>query len=346
MAYGGGVWVTQNKKLPGAYINFVATPNVTTALADRGVVAISYAVNKSPGKVIEITKEEFVKDSETILGFKYSDEKAKPLREIFVHANKCVIYDIGTDDNVTNAVANLEGYEFNVLAIYTETAEDVTAYINAVKTWRDAGKKCQAVVYNATTAPNHEGVINVVSTVSDDGAPAYALVAWVAGAEAGCAINKTCSNMVYDGEYTIVCTETKAELEECIDSGEFVFHRVFDEVRVLEDINSLTTVGDDKNDDFKWNQTIRVIDQISNDIAKLFVTKYLGNIPNNAAGRASLWSDIVAHHRELETINAIENFDSSLLTVEAGANKRSIVVNDAVQVMNTLSTLYMTVVVQ
>lgn len=346
MAFGGGVFVTQNKKLPGAYINFVATPKVSTTLSDRGVVAIPYALKKAAGTVIEITKEQFIKESQTILGFEYTADGGKIFREIFKHANKCLIYDLGTENTSADAIAALEGYEFNVLAIYTEESTDVTAYVNAVKTWRDAGKKCQGVLYNATTNPDHEGIINVVSTVSDTNADAHALVAWVAGAEAGCAVNKTISNMVYDGEYTVVCDETQTQLEACLDAGEFVFHRDYGEVRVLEDINTLTTISDDKNEDFRYNQTIRVIDQIANDISKLFVTKYLGNIPNNEAGRASFWSDIVAHHRELETINAIEGFDSSLLTVEQGANRRSIVVNDAIQVVNTLSTLYMTVIVK
>jgi hypothetical protein len=125
-----------------------------------------------------------------------------------------------------------------------------------------------------------------------------------------------------------------------------VFHLVYGDVRVLEDVNSLVTTTVDKGDDFKYNQTIRVIDQIANDIAKIFNTKYLGKIPNNASGRVSLWGDIVAHHRQLETIQAIENFDSSLVTVEQGATKRSVVVNDVVQVVNAMAQLYMTVVVQ
>ena len=81
-------------------------------------------------------------------------------------------------------------------------------------------------------------------------------------------------------------------------------------------------------------------------IAKLFNTKYLGKIPNNASGRVSLWADIVAHHRELEELQAIEAFDSSLLTVEQGANKKSVVVNDVITVVNAMAQLYMTVVVQ
>jgi hypothetical protein len=348
MALGGGVFVTQNKILPGSYINFVNASKASATLGERGVVAIPYALNKAVGTVIEITKSHFINESDKLLGIDYNSEEAKPLREIFTHASKCYIYDIGEGDTVktaAEAVAALEPYDFNVLCAYTSTEADSKTYVTAVKTWRDGGKKCQAVVYNVEDA-DHEGVINVMSTVSDEGADAHALVAWVAGAEAGCAVNASCTNMKYDGEYSIVCNHAQYQLEDCITNGEFVFHLVYGDVRVLEDINSMVTITVDKGEDFKYNQTIRVIDQIANDIAKLFNTKYLGKIPNNASGRVSLWGDIVAHHRQLETIQAIENFDSSLVTVEQGATKRAVVVNDVVQVVNAMAQLYMTVVVQ
>ena len=53
-----------------------------------------------------------------------------------------------------------------------------------------------------------------------------------------------------------------------------VLHSVGTEVRVLEDINSLVTLTEDKNELFQSNQTIRVLDQIAMDIASLFNTKY------------------------------------------------------------------------
>lgn len=343
---GGGVFVTQNKTLPGSYINFVSLSSTTSALGERGTVAIALPLNKAAGTVIELTRADFVANSAELIGVEYADDAAAPLREIFVHANKVYVYDIGEDGTVSDAINALEPYEFNIVCAYTDSAEDVSAYITAVKAWRDEmGKKCQVVVYNQTT-PNHEGVINVVSTVSGDSAPAHALVAWVAGAEAGCKINESCTNMLYDGEYTIVTDKTQSQLEDCIEAGQIAFHLVYGDVRLLEDINSLTDTTVDKGEDFKSNQTIRVIDQIANDIAKLFNTKYLGKIPNNASGRVSLWADIVAHHRELEALQAIDAFDSSLLTVEQGANKKSVVVNDVVTVVNAMAQLYMTVVVQ
>ena len=356
MALGGGIFVTQNKTLPGSYINFVSASKATATLGERGVVAIALPLGKSTGEVITVTRAEFVQDAETLLGAKSSAASLTPLREIFCNATKVYVYDLGTGGSaktVANACAALEPYDFNVLCVYTNEASDVAAYITQIKSWRDdMGKKCQAVVYNQTnTAPDYEGIINVVSTVKEASAEtgpakAYELVAWVAGAEAGCEVNESCTNKKYDGEFTVICNKTQTELEACLSSGQFVFHLVYGDVCVLEDINSLTTTSVDKGDDFKSNQTMRVIDQIANDIAKLFNTKYLGKIPNNASGRVSLWADIVSHHRQLEEIEAIENFDSSLLTVEQGSTKKAVVVNDAITPVNAMAILYMTVVVQ
>ena len=343
---GGGVFVTQNKTLPGSYINFVSTSTTNSALGERGTVAIALALNKSAGTVIELTKADFVAKCKELLGVEYADAKVAPLREIFCNSNKVYIYDLGEDKTVADAISAFEPYEFNVICAYTDVADDITAYITGIKTWRDEmGKKAQLVVYN-TDKVDYEGVINVVSTVSNDSADAYALVAWVAGAEAGCKVNESCTNKLYNGEYTIVTNKTQKQLEDCIKNGQVAFHLVYGDVRMLEDINTLTTTTADKGEDFKSNQTMRVVDQVANDIAKLFNVKYLGKIPNNASGRISLWSDIVAHHRELEKVAAIEKFDATSLTVEQGANKKSVVVNDVITVVNSMAQLYMTVVVQ
>ena len=107
----------------------------------------------------------------------------------------------------------------------------------------------------------------------------------------------------------------------------------------------MVTTSDTQGDIFKDNQTIRVIDQIGNDIAVLFNTKYLGVVPNDAAGRVSLWADIVSHHRQLEQIRAIENFEDSDVIVELGDTKKAVVVTDSVMVVNAMSKLYMTCVI-
>lgn len=353
---GGGVWVTQNKTLPGSYINIITASKANANLGERGIVAIALPLNKAVGTVIELNRADFMTTAKAKTGKDYNSADLLPIREIFQNANKVYVYDLGSSTGaktVADALGAFESYEFNILCAYTDTAVDVTSYITKVKSWRDdVGKKCQVVVYNqSTTAPDHEGVINVVSTVAEasastNTAKAYELVAWVAGAEAGCQINQSITNKKYNGELTVLTPKTQSQLATCLTSGQFVFHLSYGDVCVLEDINSLTTTTTDKGEDFKYNQTIRVIDQIANDIAKLFNTKYLGKIPNNASGRVSLWADIVAHHRELETLQAIEDFDPTLVTVEQGEKKKAVVVNDAIKVTNAMAILYMTVVVQ
>ena len=217
-------------------------------------------------------------------------------------------------------------------------------YVAFAERMRDSvGVKFVAVVYNK--AADYEGAINVKNKVLDDGADEASLVYWATGVAAGTAVNASATNMVYDGEYTIDTNYTQSQLEKAIKSGEFTLHQVGDKVRVLSDINSLVTTTATKGEDFKSNQTIRVLDQIATDIASLFVTKYLGVIPNDADGRTSLWNDIVKHHQQLLSLRAIENFTEEDVQVAQGDTKKAVVVSDAVTVVNAMEKLYMTVMV-
>lgn len=250
----------------------------------------------------------------------------------------------GTNATVTSGdyatfLTAIEPYAFNTIG-YAGTDSAVKALFSAfTERMRDnLGIKFQCVLHKYESA-NYEGIISVenspVNTSNAD------LVYWVVGAEAGCAVNKSNTNIKYDGEYDINVSYTQAQLEDGLDSGKFMFHKVGDEVRVLEDINTLTTFSVDKNEDFKENQTIRVIDQIGNDIAVIFNTQFLGKIPNDDSGRASLWNELVKYHERLQGIRAIENFSSSNITVQAGDTKRSVVVNDVITPINCMTQLYM-----
>lgn len=199
----------------------------------------------------------------------------------------------------------------------------------------EVGIKLQAVVENYPSADS-EAVVSVKNTGA---------VAWALGVIGGTAINESASNKKYDGETTIEADYTQSELEQAITKGEWVLHRVGSDIRVLSDINTLTTTTADKGDVFKSNQTIRVCDQIATDIASLFATKYLGAIPNDASGRTSLWADIVKHHQTLRNMRAIDDFSDEDITVAQGDTKSSVAVTDAITIINSMEKLYMTVVV-
>lgn len=224
-----------------------------------------------------------------------------------------------------------------------EDAKINELFVTFTKRMRDeVGAKFQTVVYRKPA--DYEGVISVENEVTDDVNKA-SVVYWTTGAQAGCAVNKSLTNTAYDGEFKIKVDYTQSQLADALESGKFIFHNVTGEVRVLEDINTFTSVTDEKSIDFSNNQTIRVIDQIANDVAALFNTKYLGKIPNNASGRISLQSDVVAIHRALEDIQAIENFSADDIVVAQGDTKKSVVLTDKITVINAMSQLYMSCVI-
>lgn len=236
----------------------------------------------------------------------------------------------------------IEGYSFNALGV--ETTEDTVKSLYAAFTERmreEMGVKFQTVLYQKPA--DYYGVVNVANKVTDGGEAS--LVYWVTGIIAGCPANKSNQNRVYDGEFTVETEATQTQLAKALKEGRFTLHRVGSAVRVLADINSLVTVTDGCGEVFKENQTVRVIDQIANDIAVLFTTKYLGVVPNNNAGRVSLWADIVQHHQKLQDIQAIEGFEDTDIAVSQGESKKSVVVSDAVTVVNSMDKLYMTVTV-
>lgn len=237
----------------------------------------------------------------------------------------------------------IESFTFNIMGVVTTDNTIKNLIVAFTKRMRDeVGAKFQAVLHDI--AADYEGVINVINDVkTDDNFDKSSIIYFITGIEANCAINKTCLNKIYTGEFEVNTDYTQSQLEDAIQAGKLVLHNVNNEVRILEDVNSLVTTSETKGDIFKNNQTIRVADQIANDIAVLFNTKYLGNVPNNESGRISLWTDIVKHHTQLQDIGAIEDFTDENITVEAGNTKTSVVINDVITVINAMSQLYMTV---
>lgn len=220
---------------------------------------------------------------------------------------------------------------------YMGTDETIKAlYVAFAKRMRDEiGIKLQVVVFGY--AGDSIACVNVKNSAN--------LVSWVTGVIAGTAVNASATNILYDGEYEVNTDYTQLALEDAIKAGEFVLHSVNGEVRVLEDINSLVTTTDEQGDVFKDNQTVRVIDNIATSIATIFATKYIGKVPNNDSGRTSLWSDVIKIHQNLANINAIDGFETEDIVVEQGESKKSVQINGAITVVNTMTKLYMRTVV-
>ena len=159
--------------------------------------------------------------------------------------------------------------------------------------------------------------------------------------------NSSLTNATYDGELYIDPDYTQSDLEKAVKAGKFAFHTVNGKTRVLRDINSLLTLSDTKGEDFQSNQTMRVLDQLANDVAVLFGTRYVGNVPNDSDGRNALWNDVVALIRQLEKLRAVENFDPDTLEIELGDTKKAVLLTmNGLFIVNAMEQLYVSIIIK
>lgn len=245
------------------------------------------------------------------------------------------------------ALDELEAYGFNTLGCLSSDPTIKSLYIEYTKRIRDqVGGKFQLVGHKLGAA-DHEGIIDVQNDAVGADEEVFGAVYWATGAQAGVAVNRSNTNKRYDGEFTLDMSETKTQpqLIALLKAGKYVFHRVGEEVRVLEDVNTFTSFTVDKNEDFSMNQVIRVLDQLAIDTAQLFNNRYLGVVPNDQDGRVSLWNDIGSHRVEMQRIRAIQNYNKEELIVEQGNSKKSVVVNEIVIPTVAMSQLYITTTV-
>lgn len=255
-----------------------------------------------------------------------------------------------TPENYQAFLNKIEQYSFHALGCNSSEKDIVNLFVAFTKRMRDEnGKKFQTIVYRAENADN-EGIIsleNKLLNVNYDLFGDFSLVYWLTGAAAGCKVQKSLTNVVYDGEYEIDTNYTQKELELAIEQGKMVFHKVGDKVCILKDINTLVTFTKEKNKYFQSNQIVRVLDQIGNDIADIFNRNYLGKVQNNHAGRVAFWNDIVDFYKSLERIEAITDFSAEDdVVVEQGESKESVVVTTYVTPVQSMEKLYMTVIVR
>ena len=259
----------------------------------------------------------------------------------------------GTDADITgnDYSAFLDKIEAeNFTTILYAGSDEVTKgfFTGFVKRLRDdEGYKITCVLHDYSKA-DFEGIISVKNDCAavDGVIDKAGLVYWTAGKTAGAEVNKSLTNIKYDGELSVLAAYKKSELKEFIQTGEFIFYGDRGEYKVLKDINSFTSVTADKNNDFSNNQVIRVLDAVANDTARIFDRYYLGKVQNNNLGRNIFKSELINYHNQLEAIQAIENFNSEDITVEKGAQKGDVIVNEYIEPVGAMDKLYMTCVVE
>ena len=248
-------------------------------------------------------------------------------------------------ENYTAYLTAVKGKDWQVMALPTDDDDifpNVKAYIRDLR--ENDGKKVQAVLYDY--AADYEGIITVKQGYQRDGVTVSPtnFVAWVAGVSAGAEMAESNTYRVVDDAEEIIGAMTNQEIETALAQGYFLLSTRTDGTIVVEqDINTLVS----SNSELRKNRMLRTLDRIANEVAHRFEQGYLGKIDNDGAGRDLFKQELVSYMESLAAAGAVETFDgSSDITVERGLSADSVTVTLAVQPVDAMEKLYMTVEVQ
>lgn len=208
-----------------------------------------------------------------------------------------------TNADYMNVLDVFESAVFNVLALdgisNAELQASITAWIDRV---RKEGKKVMAVMGGSSDddqdvaisnsksrAFNHEAVHNVtVGGVLGGRAYSSAEIApYVAGLIAGQKLSESITYHVTPFE-DVTNRLSNSEVIASLQSGSLVLVNDGEKVIIEQGINTLTSLKEGQNNQWKKTRAIRVMDAISDDMLKSARDGYIGKVTNNADGQASL----------------------------------------------------------
>ena len=248
--------------------------------------------------------------------------------------------------NYTEYFGLLKTTQWQTLAIVQNADEVNSLAAQFIEEMRDAeGKYVQVVLANYDDA-NYEGIINNVSSVVMDNETITVdeFNAYVAGITAGASLVESNTGKVVEGATSIVNPLTNDEIIAALQEGKFVLSTNQDgNIKVEKDINSLHTFTADRSYTFSKNRVIRTLDEIGTSVCSIWENTYLGKVSNNDAGRTLFKSSIINYLTELQNLGAIQNFESDKVEVIAGGDIDSVIANIAIQPVDSMEILYMTI---
>lgn len=256
----------------------------------------------------------------------------------------------GADGTVQSAAYSayltaIEPYKFDIM-VYDGTDSTVqTALLSFIKRVNENnGQYCQLVA-SGLSNPDSRYVININSPVTlSDGTELtpQQVTWWAGGASAGALYNQSLTYAQYPGAVSTTM-QTVDQFTQAVQAGNFVLFAENGVVKVMQDINSLTTYTEDIGQVYSKNRVMRLCNTIANDIFQQFSESFIGVVNNNEQGRARFQAAIVGYLQEIQDNQGIQNFTSDDVEVLAGSAIDAIVVNVAIQAVDSVEKIYMTI---
>lgn len=195
----------------------------------------------------------------------------------------------GTDataqnDDLTAFMDTWEKVKFNTVAMPVTDSSMKAAIKTKIKYLRESmGRGVQAVVPDFPA--DYEGIISIKNgyAIDDDKLSAAEATAWVAGASAGASYVESLTYDAVDGATDLVDALTHEEYVDAINKGHLAFSISEENKVIVEyDINSLTSFKQPKDETYRKNRVVRVMDTFQESIQLNFP-------PNKYANDSDGW---------------------------------------------------------
>jgi hypothetical protein len=344
-----GTWETQNKVLPGAYINLITNTPLSVTAGSRGVVVIPQELSVgAEGTIYTITATE----ANYPEGATAADKKL--VNVALLGAQKVLLYKLPsnhTDDHIEAMLEKLKTEDFNVLAYpYEKSTTSASTAKQIIATWIKAmedeeGKNVTAALMDYAADSEYVISSNQGVTMSDGSTlTAAETVAWVGGVTAGAKITESNTAKKFVGAIDVSPRMTKSEKEAAVKAGKFILDvDKSQNVTVVADINTLTSTTQRKGSIMKQNRSVRTACGIREDIDNLWVSSVNGKYDNDPDGQTILKTALIDYFNGMARRKAINGFDSDKIVIADGVEINAVTVDVAVRLLGSMEFAYINV---
>lgn len=216
--------------------------------------------------LVRVDKEKFSEDSNDYIEQVFKD-----------NLNKVIIERITEENTLEKALDNLSKESFNYLCYPASQNDDNQKIVSFIKEQRKKGKVFKAVLSN--TDAGHEGIINYISTCTDNNGKVYTpdkFVSRISGILASMPFTR--SSTYYELK-DILNVENISDPDMEIDKGKLILIKDDGVVKIARGVNSfITQVASE--DSLKKIRVVEILDMIKEDIYRTIKDNYIGKISN------------------------------------------------------------------
>jgi len=212
-----------------------------------------------------------------------------------------------TPTDISAPLKYAEAVKFDYLVVVNATEAEATEAASAIKSMRsNLNKRVKAVLPH--TASDSEGIINFATDDIVCGAQTYdanEFCSRIAGLLAGTPLSGSITFTVLP-EVTDVPRMSKVDAGLLVDAGKLILFHDGEKVKVARGVNSLTTLGADKSEQFKKIKIVDILDMIHADITRTAEDNYIGRVTNSYENKCLLVNAINAYFDQLEKTGLLE----------------------------------------